>query len=114
MFGKPRGVLLERGQKKVQVVITNLIFTKGKSLHFMDNRASCEEASLELIRELLITISSSIPDNKIDSVAFETFHDEDKAVKKDTDEVDDIRSKLISISSKQSPDLNLTRCNGHP
>lgn len=80
----------------------------------MDNRASCEESSLELIRELLITISYSVPDKKIDSVAFETFDDEDKAVKIGTDEVDDIRSKLISISNKQSPDSNLTRCNGHP
>lgn len=80
----------------------------------MDNRASCEESSLELIRELLITISYSVPDKKFDSVAFETFDDEDKAVTKDIDEVDDIRSKLISISSKQSPDSNLTRCNGHP
>ncbi|KAL8112635.1 hypothetical protein AgCh_020081 [Apium graveolens] len=86
----------------------------GKALHFMDNRAYCEESSLELIRELLITISYSVPDKKIDSGAFETFEDEDKAVKIDTDEVDDIRSKLISISSKQSPDSNLTRCNGHP
>lgn len=80
----------------------------------MDNRASCEDSSLELIRELLITISYSVPDKKFDSVAFETFDDEDKAVKIGTDEVDDIRSKLILISSKQSPDSNLTRCNGHP
>ncbi|WOG90132.1 hypothetical protein DCAR_0209374 [Daucus carota subsp. sativus] len=80
----------------------------------MDNRASCEESTLDLIRELLITISDSVPDKKFDSVAFENFDNENKAVEISTDEVDDIRSKLISISSKQSPDSNQTRCNGHP
>lgn len=80
----------------------------------MDNRASCEESSLELIRELLITISYSVPDKKFDTVAFENFDNEDEAVKKSVDEIDDIRSKLISISTKQLPDSNLIRGNGHP
>lgn len=83
----------------------------------MDIRASCEESSLELARELLITISYSVPDKILDSSAFENFSNKDEAVTDNTDGADDLsllRSKLISISNIQSPDFSVTRCNGHP
>lgn len=83
----------------------------------MDIRASCEESSLELARELLVTISYSGPDNILDSSTIENFSSKDVAVTNNTDGADDLsllRSKLISISNIQSPDFSVTWCNGHP
>lgn len=83
----------------------------------MDIRASCEESSLELARELLITLSYSVPEEVLVSSGFENLSSKDEAVKSNAEEADNqslLRSKLISISDIGIPDFCVKGCNGQP
>lgn len=80
----------------------------------MDIRAHSEDS--ELARELLIAISYSLPDKILNSPTTENIVKvEDGTVFPKVDEADnEYRSKLISLSSKQSPDAGVKMCNGYP
>lgn len=82
----------------------------------MDIRAHSEDSSSELARELLIAISYSLPDKILNSPTTENIVKvEDGTVFPKVDEADnEYRSKLISLSSKQSPDAGVKMCNGYP
>ncbi|KAK3014186.1 hypothetical protein RJ639_008687 [Escallonia herrerae] len=81
-----------------------------KQLHFMDIRACREELSLDLARELLIAISYSIPDKVLDCVSSERSNICNGVAVTEVDGADDLRSKLISISHNQSPDIGVIGC----
>lgn len=76
------------------------------ALHFMDKKEVGNEMSEELTRESLIAISFSVPDN---------YHSPSLLPNKPSsdfvgegingDGAENYRSKLISISNKQSPDI---------
>lgn len=79
----------------------------------MDPSALEKEASLEVARESLIAISYSVPDTFLSSVAEETLNTGHQVVGTNSDGADEFRSKLISISYLQSPDIGIIQCNGH-
>ncbi|KAM7530958.1 hypothetical protein LguiB_034368 [Lonicera macranthoides] len=82
----------------------------------MDIRAHSEVSSSELARELLISISYSLPDKILNSPTAENIVKvEDGTVFPELDETDnEYRSKLISLSYNQSPDAGVKMCNGCP
>ncbi|OVA00105.1 hypothetical protein BVC80_1327g9 [Macleaya cordata] len=72
----------------------------------MDTESPCKEVSEELARESLIAISQSIPSQSVAlKVSSEDFTSPNGVVVKDGDGADKYRSKLISISYTQSPDI---------
>ncbi|CAL5359636.1 unnamed protein product [Camellia sinensis] len=77
-----------------------------KHLHCMDIKTLSEEASLELARELLIAISLCVPEKVMNLVASENLNNGNGAVVTNSDEDEELRSKLISIAYVQPPDAS--------
>ncbi|KAI7989127.1 hypothetical protein LOK49_LG13G01780 [Camellia lanceoleosa] len=77
-----------------------------KHLHCMDIKTLSEEASLELARELLIAISLCVPEKVLNLVASENLNNGNGAVVTNSDEDEELRSKLISIAYVQPPDAS--------
>lgn len=79
----------------------------------MDPIALEEKAALEIARESLIAISYSVPDTFLSSIEVGTLNSVDEVVGNNGDRAEEFRSKLISISYLQSPDIGIVTCNGH-
>ncbi|XP_028105308.1 uncharacterized protein LOC114304351 [Camellia sinensis] len=88
------------------VFICKLKLNEVKHLHCMDIKTLSEEASLELARELLIAISLCVPEKVLNLVASENLNNGNGAVVTNSDEDEELRSKLISIAYAQPPDAS--------
>ncbi|KAK7309100.1 hypothetical protein RJT34_05576 [Clitoria ternatea] len=75
---------------------------------YMDSKSPSKKASEELARELLIAISSALPDNRIvDSDFVPESKKADGFTRPNSDWDDKFRSELISISYVESPDVKI-------
>ncbi|XP_052210988.1 uncharacterized protein LOC127813905 isoform X2 [Diospyros lotus] len=79
---------------------------KAKHKRCMAIKTLGEEASLELVRELLIALSYSVPDKVRNSVAAENLSSGYRDVVMNSDGDDQLRLDLISISDTPSPDIS--------
>ncbi|KAL8268384.1 hypothetical protein R6Q59_002182 [Mikania micrantha] len=87
------------GRVKVHSNVTVLIWC-----YYMAKNKTKSEASADLARESLIALSYSLPDTDLLSTDLpKSVQNATKAV--NTDEKEKVRSKLISISYAESPDV---------
>ncbi|KAF8379112.1 hypothetical protein HHK36_028541 [Tetracentron sinense] len=79
---------------------------RREHFHLMDTKAPGKKVSQELARESLIAISQSLPEKVLDSkLSFEDLNSLDVVEVIDSHGAEKYRSKLISISYAESPDI---------
>ncbi|KAA8538647.1 hypothetical protein F0562_028159 [Nyssa sinensis] len=79
---------------------------KEDSCHFMDKKESAKEASEDVTRESLIALSYRLPEKDLSlELSPEKLNGENLVEGINGDGAEKYRSKLISISNSQSPDI---------